>query len=157
MWFDNPSALVVREQHRTEPNRGWRYRGPPHGVNQATGCQTGVGAIVGRRMESTRQPAVWCAGGLLGGFIGDAAAARFPDHGRIAVTQVSVVSGVPLSLLLMKVRSHLRLASSGCESQPQGIHGSAVTSSSYNRLHVVPGDAAQTGCTRTSVQWLSFV
>ena len=35
--------------------------------------------------------------------MGDAAAARFPDHGRIAVTQFSVVSGVPLSLLLMKV------------------------------------------------------
>ena len=45
----------------------------------------------------------------MGGFVGDAAAARFPDHGRIAVTQFSVVSGVPLSLLLMKVRARAHL------------------------------------------------
>ena len=42
-------------------------------------------------------------GGLLGGFVGDAAARRFPSHGRILVCQFSVVSGVPLSLLLLKV------------------------------------------------------
>ncbi|KAK9868059.1 hypothetical protein WJX84_009573 [Apatococcus fuscideae] len=41
-------------------------------------------------------------GGLLGGFVGDAAARRFPSHGRILVCQFSVVSGVPLSLLLLK-------------------------------------------------------
>lgn len=39
----------------------------------------------------------------MGGFVGDAAAARYPNHGRIAVTQFSVFAGVPLSLILMKV------------------------------------------------------
>ena len=42
-------------------------------------------------------------GGLLGGFVGDLAAKRYPSHGRIVVCQFSVVSGVPLSLLLLKV------------------------------------------------------
>ena len=42
-------------------------------------------------------------GGLLGGFVGDLAAKRYPSHGRILVCQFSVVSGVPLSLLLLKV------------------------------------------------------
>ena len=44
-------------------------------------------------------------GGLLGGFVGDLAAKRYPSHGRILVCQFSVVSGVPLSLLLLKVAS----------------------------------------------------
>ena len=44
-------------------------------------------------------------GGLLGGHIGDWAAARHPDHGRIAVCQFSVAVGVPLSVLLFKVRA----------------------------------------------------
>lgn len=35
--------------------------------------------------------------------MGDAAAARYPNHGRILVTQFSVFAGVPLSLILMKV------------------------------------------------------
>ena len=62
------------------------------------------------------------AGGLLGGFIGDAAAARFPDHGRIAVTQVSVVSGVPLSLLLMKARfSSVRAPALACSCRAAGL------------------------------------
>ena len=42
-------------------------------------------------------------GGLLGGWIGDRAAARWPDHGRIAATQFSVIVGVPFALLLFKV------------------------------------------------------
>lgn len=46
---------------------------------------------------------ITAAGGLIGGFVGDAAAARYPNHGRIAVTQFSVLMGVPLSLILMKV------------------------------------------------------
>lgn len=45
------------------------------------------------------------AGGLLGGYVGDIAAKRAPSHGRILVCQFSVVSGVPLSLLLLKVLS----------------------------------------------------
>jgi hypothetical protein len=43
------------------------------------------------------------AGGLLGGAIGDLAARRFPNHGRIAVTQFSVAIGVPLSFLILRV------------------------------------------------------
>ena len=73
--------------------------------NNARMSRTGLGNYDGLP-HSWRHLAVSCAGGLLGGFIGDAAAKRFPDHGRIAVTQVSVVSGVPLSLLLMKARIH---------------------------------------------------
>lgn len=43
-------------------------------------------------------------GGLLGGWVGDQAAARFPDHGRIAVCQFSVAVGIPFSLMITKVR-----------------------------------------------------
>jgi MFS family permease len=42
------------------------------------------------------------AGGLLGGVLGDAAARRFPDHGRIVVCQFSVGIGVPLAIILFK-------------------------------------------------------
>lgn len=41
-------------------------------------------------------------GSLLGGYIGDRAAVRHPNHGRIFVVQFSVSLGVPFSLLLMK-------------------------------------------------------
>ena len=49
----------------------------------------------------------WCpftAGGLLGGILGDWAAQRWPRHGRVTVCQISVGVGVPLSVLLFKVR-----------------------------------------------------
>jgi hypothetical protein len=39
----------------------------------------------------------------LGGFIGDWAAARYPSHGRVAVAQLSVGLGVPLSVAMFKV------------------------------------------------------
>lgn len=39
----------------------------------------------------------------LGGFIGDWAARRHPSHGRVAVAQVSVGLGVPLSIAVFKV------------------------------------------------------
>ena len=42
-------------------------------------------------------------GGFLGGWLGDLAAAKYPDCGRIAVCQFSVFAGVPLSLILLKV------------------------------------------------------
>ena len=38
-----------------------------------------------------------------GGYIGDKAAVRYPDHGRIFVVQFSVAIGIPFSLLLIKV------------------------------------------------------
>lgn len=41
-------------------------------------------------------------GALLGGWVGDIAAKRYPNHGRVAVCQFSVAIGVPLSLLLFK-------------------------------------------------------
>ncbi|KAL4445751.1 hypothetical protein ABPG77_008950 [Micractinium sp. CCAP 211/92] len=41
-------------------------------------------------------------GGLLGGLLGDWAARRWPDHGRIAVCQLSVTLGAPLSALIFK-------------------------------------------------------
>lgn len=41
-------------------------------------------------------------GGLLGGWLGDVASARFPNAGRIAVCQFSVFVGVPLSFFLFK-------------------------------------------------------
>ena len=44
-------------------------------------------------------------GNLLGGWVGDKAASRFPNAGRIAVTQFSVFIGIPLSWLLVKVLS----------------------------------------------------
>ncbi|EFN59499.1 hypothetical protein CHLNCDRAFT_138130 [Chlorella variabilis] len=47
---------------------------------------------------------------LLGGFIGDWAARRHPSHGRVAVAQVSVGLGVPLSIAVFKL---LPMGSSG--------------------------------------------
>jgi hypothetical protein len=41
-------------------------------------------------------------GSVLGGFAGDAAAKPFPNHGRIAVCQLSVFSGVPLAAALFR-------------------------------------------------------
>jgi len=41
-------------------------------------------------------------GGMLGGILGDAAAIRWPVHGRIYVAQVSVASGIPFAFLLTK-------------------------------------------------------
>lgn len=45
-------------------------------------------------------------GNLLGGWVGDRAASRFPNTGRIAVTQFSVFIGIPLSWLLVKVTNY---------------------------------------------------
>ena len=42
-------------------------------------------------------------GGLLGGYVGDMAAAKSPHHGRIFATQFSVFIGIPFSLLIFKV------------------------------------------------------
>jgi MFS family permease len=41
-------------------------------------------------------------GGLLGGWIGDTVARRYPNHGRVAATQFSVASGIPFSFLIFK-------------------------------------------------------
>lgn len=41
-------------------------------------------------------------GGLLGGWVGDIAARFYPNHGRIFVTQFSVLAGIPFSILIMK-------------------------------------------------------
>lgn len=41
-------------------------------------------------------------GGLMGGWIGDVAAKRWPNRGRIAMTQLSVASGIPFALVLFK-------------------------------------------------------
>lgn len=41
-------------------------------------------------------------GGLLGGWIGDVAARRFPNHGRIVATQFSVIVGIPFTALIFK-------------------------------------------------------
>ena len=41
-------------------------------------------------------------GTLLGGVLGDIASTLFPDSGRILVAQTSVVSGLPLSILLFR-------------------------------------------------------
>ena len=41
-------------------------------------------------------------GGLLGGWIGDTVAHRYPNHGRVAATQFSVASGIPFAFLIFK-------------------------------------------------------
>jgi len=41
-------------------------------------------------------------GSVIGGFAGDAASKPFPDHGRVAVCQLSVLSGVPLAFMLFR-------------------------------------------------------
>lgn len=48
-------------------------------------------------------------GGLLGGWIGDKVAARWPDHGRIVATQFSVIVGVPFALVIFKVSGRMEL------------------------------------------------
>lgn len=45
-------------------------------------------------------------GGLLGGWVGDKAASRYPDHGRILVCQFSVAVGIPFSLTITKILPH---------------------------------------------------
>ncbi|PNH07170.1 hypothetical protein TSOC_006380, partial [Tetrabaena socialis] len=42
------------------------------------------------------------AGSLLGGWLGDRVAERHPNHGRILLVQFSVVSGLPLMVLLLR-------------------------------------------------------
>lgn len=46
-------------------------------------------------------------GGLLGGWVGDKAAARYPDHGRLIICQFSVAVGIPFSIIVTKVYSPL--------------------------------------------------
>lgn len=46
---------------------------------------------------------IMCSGGLLGGYLGDRAAVRWPDHGRIFVVQISVATGPIFSIWLFKV------------------------------------------------------
>ena len=43
------------------------------------------------------------AGNLIGGWVGDAAASRFPDHGCIAVAQFAEFIRIPMSWLIIKV------------------------------------------------------
>ena len=40
----------------------------------------------------------------MGGWLGDVAARKFPNHGRIVVCQFSVASGIPFTILVLKVR-----------------------------------------------------
>ncbi|PNG99194.1 hypothetical protein TSOC_015032, partial [Tetrabaena socialis] len=42
------------------------------------------------------------AGALVGGWLGDRVAERYPNHGRIALVQFSVGIGVPMAVLLMR-------------------------------------------------------
>ena len=44
-------------------------------------------------------------GGLLGGWVGDAAARVSPSHGRIVVTQFSVAIGIPFAAMIFKARA----------------------------------------------------
>jgi len=60
-------------------------------------------------------------GGMLGGYIGDAAAQSYPDHGRIAATQFSVLIGIPLATLLFK-----GLPLSGDDVYIVGLHGVVI-------------------------------
>lgn len=41
-------------------------------------------------------------GGLMGGWLGDRVAEKWPRHGRIALTQFSVGIGIPLTIILFK-------------------------------------------------------
>lgn len=41
-------------------------------------------------------------GGLLGGWVGDKVARRWPNHGRVTATQFSVASGIPFAFLIFK-------------------------------------------------------
>lgn len=92
-------------------------------VCQRLGCRAGLPRCFGHKsptLVSTASPPHphppgGGLGGLMGGWIGDRAAARFPDHGRIVATQFSVIVGVPFSLLLFKVW--------GCWSYGAGLLG----------------------------------
>ena len=59
--------------------------------------------LAARPAKTTHPPLPPSAGGLLGGTLGDWAAQQWPRHGRVAVCQLSVGIGVPLSVLLFKV------------------------------------------------------
>jgi len=51
---------------------------------------------------------------LLGGYLGDHAAIKWPDHGRIFVVQISVATGPIFSLWLFKVRVDPRQPTALC-------------------------------------------
>jgi hypothetical protein len=53
-------------------------------------------------------------GGLLGGYVGDVAATRWPHHGRIWACQFSVFIGIPFSILILKVCDNGRLSFGRC-------------------------------------------
>lgn len=65
---------------------------------QTAGVGSAEAAIV-----STIGRATQGAGHLLGGYIGDACAARWPGHGRPLVAQISVLSGIPAVWLIFQV------------------------------------------------------
>lgn len=62
-------------------------------------------------------------GGLLGGWVGDATAARWPNHGRIAATQFSVATGIPFALLLLKVSIRF----GGGRVKGEGLHAACAS------------------------------
>jgi hypothetical protein len=64
-------------------------------------------------------------GGLLGRRAGDLAERRFPAHGRIAMAQVAVAAGLPLSWLLLKVGPDEGMAGAGCRLSNAWLLGNA--------------------------------
>ena len=110
------SGLGSEMRHVVRP--AWRSEVDPTPAMHHHHCH--VHACLSRQLASRLHPstplAPRCAcaggglGGLLGGWIGDCAARRFPDHGRIVATQFSVIVGVPFALLLFKVGPRLARA-----------------------------------------------
>jgi hypothetical protein len=76
-----------------------------------------VRVVPGRRKHLCKDTSGFCmtsghtfgmcpAGGVIGGAVGDWAAQRYPAHGRVALCQLSVASGIPFCLLIFRVCSY---------------------------------------------------
>jgi hypothetical protein len=67
-------------------------------------------------------------GGILGGFVGDWAAKKNSNHGRILACQFSVFMGIPFSLLVLKGLAH--------DGRPATVAMHVVTLFVFGLLHV---------------------
>lgn len=92
-------------------------------------------------------------GGLLGGWLGDMANCRYPRWGRIAVAQFSVLSGLPLSFLILKALPEAVVAGGGGGGEGSGeIQSSVLPAVAFGTLLFVFGASISwCGCNNSAI------